>query len=167
MTSTNNTNTNTNPPGLMLPTQKSFTPGAGNPRDSAMMAGQNMNAKQNALNSSVGGSRRKFRGGAQGSVAVPKMQILYTAQNGNGSNPNDQITKNTSQSMQSRAWAANDPQATSIPSSAPAVGGRRKKHKGGNNPNWNWGCYSGGKRKTYRQKKSRKNRRKTKRHSRH
>lgn len=60
MSSTNNTN----PPGLMLPTQKSYTPGAGNPRDSAMMSTQNMNNKQANLNASVsgGGRRRRFRG---------------------------------------------------------------------------------------------------------
>ena len=156
-----------NPPGVMLPTVKSYTPGAGNPRDSAMMAGQNMNTKQNALNSSVGGSRRKFRGGAA-AVAVPTMAVPYNVTNGPGTGPNDQIAKNTSHSMQSQAWSADDSKATSVPSSPPPVGGSRKKnrkHKGGY---MKWGCYSGGKRRSYRRNNSKKkNKRKTKRHSRH
>lgn len=143
--------TNTNPPGLILPTQKSFTPGTGNPRDSAMMATQNMNNKQANLNASVsgGGRRHRFRGGA---VSVPQYTMLYQPQGGQGTNPNDQIKTNSSTSMQSRAWAVGDSQATNI-TPPPPVGGSRRNRRGGSSK-FNWGCYSGGKRKTYR--KSRK-----------
>jgi hypothetical protein len=138
----------TNPPGLMLPTVKSYTPGAGNPRDSAMMAQQQMNTKQANLNSSVGGyKKRKYRGG-QSDVVVPQFQMQYTPQGGPGTNPNDQIKATSSTSMQSNAWAVNDNQATKM-------GGRRTR-KGGKL----WGCYSGGK------KKSRKSHRKSRKHKR-
>lgn len=149
--------TTTNPPGLMLPTQKSYTSGAGNPRDSAMMATQQMNNKQANLNS-VGGKRRKTRGGATTTTTalpVPQFQMQYPPQGGTGSNPNDQIKNNSSTSMQSSAWATNDSQATQM-------GGTKRKYKGGSSDT-KWGCYSGGKRKRT-QRKSRRNRRKTKRH---
>lgn len=168
------TSTNTNPPGLMLPTQKSYTPGAGNPRDSAMMATQQMNNKQASLNAAAsGGSRRRIKGGAapttttssstssttsnNAPVVVPQMKMQYTPQGGPGSNPNDQIKSNSSTSMQSASWAANDKQATKM-------GGSRKKykkHKGGN-ADWKWGCYSGGKKKRTR-RRLKKNNKKSKR----
>ena len=163
-----------NPPGLMLPTQKSYNPGAGNPRDSAMMSVQNMNIKQASLTASVGGGRKrhKFRGGAA-AISVPQIQMQYQPQGGPGSNPNDQIKANSSTSMQSAAWASKDNEATNVTPTA-KVGGsrrssrrssRRRNYKGGSSK-YNWGCYSGGKRKTYR--KSRKNHRKKSRcHSHH
>lgn len=161
------TNSNS-PPGLILPTMKSFTPGAGNPRDSAMLAQQNMNAKQASLNASVGGKRRKrskrrhiYLGGSNGQVIVPQFQMQYKDQSGTGTGPNDQIKANSSTSMQSTAWAANDHLATKM-------GGTKRRHirtrrmsqnkKGGNwNPNWSWGCYSGG-RKTRRKRTNKKRR---------
>jgi hypothetical protein len=162
------------PPGYQAPVVNSYPPGAGNPRDAAMIAGQNMNEKQNALNSSVGGSRRKrshkFKGGANG-VPVPTMQMQYKSTNAGGTDPNSQMAGNLSTSMQSRSWAAGDAQATSVPSSPPPVGGsrrRNRKQKGGYNPNWSWGCYSGGKRRRTTRNKSKKNhKRKSRRHSRH
>jgi len=177
------TNTNSNPPGLMLPTQKSYTTGAGNPRDSAMMSTQNMNNKQANLNASVGGGRRrKFRGGATSTpatVSIPQMQMSYQPQGGQGTNPNDQIKANSSTSMQSSAWAANDSQATKVGGSRRRLKRKslkrkslkrkslkrkslkRSNYKGGSSQ-LNWGCYSGGYRKTYR--KSRKNHRKQSKH---
>lgn len=164
-------NSNT-PAGLLLPTLKSFTPGAGNPRDSAMMAQQDMNAKQASLNASVGGKkghRRHFSGGANNTVVVPQFQMQYTPQGGVGTNPNDQIKSTSSTSMQSTAWAVDDHLATKM---GGTKGRRRSKKtyrkrfskrmsrnkKGGNwNPNWSWGCYSGG-RKTRRNKSNRKRR---------
>lgn len=148
------------PPGLMQPTMASFTPGAGNPRDSALLAQQQMNAKQLSLNSSVGGKRkRRYRGGAD-TVAVPQFQMQYTPTGGPGSNPNDQITGLSSTSMQSTAWAANDNLATK-------KGGSRRK-RGGYNPNWSWGCYSGGKKliKTSKNKKIKSLKRKSRRRNR-
>ena len=163
MTTTSNT-----PPGLILPTMKSFTPGAGNPRDSAMLTQQNMNSKQASLNASVGGKRRKrisgstrYSGGTN-VVNVPQFPMLYKPQAGDGTNPNDQIKANSSTSMQSTSWGANDHLATKMGGTKKRHGskkaysyGRRrtsKNKKGGNwNPNWSWGCYSGG-RKTRRSK---------------
>lgn len=152
-------NLNNTPPGLMKPTMTSFTPGAGNPRDSAMMAQQNMNMKQNNLNSSVGGRRRKpnWKGGndqTNNVVAVPQFQMNYTPTGGPGTNPNDQITSLSSTGMQSAAWSVNDSKAAQM--------GGWKKHNGGN-PDWKWGCYSGGmKCKTKNTKKRIKKNKKTK-----
>jgi hypothetical protein len=139
---------------------KSFTPGAGNPRDSAILAQQNMNSKQASLNASVGGKRKKrsrkmFRGGSN-QVNVPQFPMGYVPQGGPNTNPNDQIRANSSTSMQSRAWAADDHLATKMGGSInmrrrPKLT-RTRSIKGGYNPNWSWGCYSGG-------KKTRKNRR--------
>lgn len=151
-----------NPPGLLLPTQKSFTPGTGNPRDSAMMANQNMNIKQANLNAIIsGGKRRKIRGGATPSqIPVPTMKMQYTPQGGVGTNPNDQIKTNSSTGMQSAAWAVNDSQATNMKNG----GSRRRKYRKGGSSDWNWGCYSGGK-KYSRKNKTKKNK-KTRRHHR-
>lgn len=130
------------PPGLILPTQMSYTPGAGNPRDSALMAGQNMNIKQANLIASVGGrrikkrikSRRRIRGrskrskskrrrrrrksnrrrGGGSTVAVPQFHMPYTSQGGPGTNPNDQIANLSSTGMQSAAWSANDAKAAQL-----------------------------------------------------
>lgn len=141
------------PSGLMLPTAKSYVPGAGNPRDSALVSQQQMNESQNNLNKTVGGKKRRYKGGAEnGEVAVPQFQMQYTPQGGPGTNPNDQITNMSSTSMQSTSWKAND-------NLAAKMGGTRKRKRGGN-PNWNWGCSSGGK-KT----KSRRKRRKTRRYN--
>lgn len=125
------------PPGLILPTQMSYTPGAGNPRDSALLAGQNMNIKQANLIASVGGKRRKTicrriqskcirrkrtkrrrrkRKGKEGggTVAVPQFHMPYTSQGGPGTNPNDQIANLSSTGMQSAAWSANDAKAAQL-----------------------------------------------------
>jgi hypothetical protein len=145
------------PPGLQQPQISSYTLGAGNPRDSAMMANQNMNAKQANLNNAVGGRRKRlYKGGNSqpANVVVPQMQMQYTAQNGN-SNPNTQIKGLSSTGMQGRAWAEKDNQATQM-------GGSRRRYRKGGNPNWIWGCYSGGRRRTNR-RKSRKHRKRTRR----
>jgi hypothetical protein len=141
------TSTQSNVPGLLKPQISSYTPGAGNPRDSAIMANQNMNAKQASLNKLAGGcwskskrkqtrtnKKRHFRGGNNSTVVVPQMQMLYTPQNG-ANNPNDQIKQLSSTSMQSNANSVYDNQAA-------IKGGFRRKR--GGNPNWKWGCYSGG-----------------------
>jgi hypothetical protein len=101
----------TNIPGLILPTVQSYTPGAGNPRDSAMLATQAMNSKQNALSNSVGGRRsRKYKGGSD-NIVVPQYQMLYPVQNGPGTTPNDQIVGLSSTGMQSASWSVNDNKA--------------------------------------------------------
>ena len=157
----NNTTTQT-VPGMVYPTQKGYAPGAGNPRDSAMQTMAAGNAKQANLSAAVGGSRRKKGGG---SVVVPQVPTLYTPTGGPGTDPNSQIAGNMKTSTQGTANAAFDKQALS--KNPTTTGGSRKRGKGknGGNPDWLWGCYSGGKksrrsRKTKRSRKSRKNRRK-------
>ena len=154
-------NTQNVPPGLMQPTMASLPPGAGNPRDAAIISQQNSNNRQVNANA-IGGRRRKYRGGAD-DVAVPQFQMQYTPTGGPGTNPNNQITGLSSTSMQSTAWATQDNQATKM-------GGSRKKRrftKGGFS-DWNWGCYSGGKRRTKRNRSHKKrNKRKTRQHRRH
>jgi hypothetical protein len=144
-------------PGMNYPTQKGML--AGNPRDSAMQAGENMNAKQASLGK-IGGRKRYKRGGTGnkgGSINVPQYTMLYQPQGGNGTNPNAQIQQNAGISTQGAANSVYDQQAMS--------GGKSRKRiykKGGSmmwNPNWNWGCYSGGKRRTRKSRKSRKHRR--------
>jgi hypothetical protein len=119
-------------------------------------------AKQANLIAAVGGYRRK-RGG--GTLVVPQVPTPYTPTGGPETDPNAQIAGNLKTSTQGTANAAFDKQALS---KTPSVkGGSRKRGKGGN-PNWEWGCYSGGKKsrrnknskKSKKSKKSRKNRRK-------
>ena len=153
----NNQNT---PPGLLQPQVSSYTPGAGNPRESAMMANQNMNAKQASLNNVVGGrKRRHYRGGQPATVVVPQMQMQYTPQNGN-TDPNSQIKGLSSTGMQSSANAVYDSKA------AQNGGSRKRRYKKGGNPNWIWGCYSGGKRRRTKRNKSRSRRGRTRRYRR-
>jgi hypothetical protein len=132
-----------------------------------MMAGQNMNAKQASLNNAVGGRRRRRRillkGGQTttnqnpSTVVVPQMQMGYKAQNGS-SNPNTQIVGLSSTGMQGASNKVYDNQATKM-------GGSRKRSRKGGNADWNWGCSSGGKRRTKRNK-SRKHRIRTRNHRR-
>lgn len=149
---TNNTNATQNVPGMIYPTQKGFAPGAGNPRDSAMLQMAAVNTKQANLNAAVGGSKKK-RGGT---IVIPQYQMQYAPQGGPGTDPNSQISGNLRTSTQGTANAVYDKQALKT------GGGSRKRRKGGN-PNWSWGCYSGGRksrrvRKTKRSKKSKRRR---------
>jgi len=147
------------PPGLMQPTSAALPPGAGNPRDAAIISQQNMNNKQLLANQIASGGRRRRRfGGGSDDVAIPQFQMQYTPTGGPGSAPNEQLGPLLSTSMQSASWASQDGQATSM-------GGSRRRHKKGGNSDWKWGCYSGGKRRTKsrntkkRNRKSRRNRR--------
>jgi hypothetical protein len=141
---------NSNVAGLKVPTQKAML--AGNPRDSAIQANNNTNQKSGSLSAAVGGTRRR-KGGA---IPAPQFQMQYTDQSGPGGTANDQAQQNAQISTQQSANSALDASATT-------KGGRRKR-KGGN-PDWNWGCYSGGKKKSNKSKKRRKTRRKTSRRS--
>jgi hypothetical protein len=127
-------------PGLTQPTVIGMQ--AGNPKDSAIAAQNQMNAKQASLNAAVGG-RRKKRGGA---IAVPQFQMQYTPQGGNGQDPNSLIQQNSQTSTQSVENASMD-------SGALIKKGGNKYRKGGN-PDWVWGCYSGGKSRNKRNKRS-------------
>ncbi len=149
-------NTSNFPSGYTPITTSNLEPGAGNPRDSAIMSGQNANAKLAYLNSSVGGKRRKYKGGAN-EVPAPQFQMQYTPTGGPGTSPNNQIADITTNSMQSNSWNVNDNQASKF--------GGKKKHSMGGSSDWIWGCYSGGKKtKRKRTRKSRKHRKKSRRH---
>ena len=144
-------------PGLIYPTSKGML--AGNPRDSAIANMNNASAIQAQANNAVGGRRRRVGGG---NIPVPQYQMLYEPQGGPGTNPNNQIQTNAAISTQGAANAALD-------SGAYKKGGRRRRSKKlnsrklnsrklkGGNPDWNWGCMSGGrKRSTRRRKRSNK-----------
>jgi hypothetical protein len=126
-----------------------------NPSDSARLAAINKAEIQTNANKLMSGGkirRKKYYGGSE-SVVVPQYQMLYEPQGGNGTNPNNQIQGNTQTSTQMAANSVYDKQATKI-------GGlrRRKRTISGGNPNWLWGCMSGGKKKTRKHtKRSRKN----------
>ena len=146
--------TSTTVPGMLYPTQKGML--SGNPRDSAMQQMTNTNIKQASLAKSVGGKRRTKKGGD--GIAIPQYQMQYTPQGGPGTAPNSQIQQNLQTSTQGAANSVYDSNATKM------GGTRNRNHKRGGNTNWNWGCYSGGKKskkskKTKRNKKSRKNNR--------
>jgi hypothetical protein len=118
---------------------------AGNQRDSSIATMDAANATHTNLILSVGGKRKK--GGA---INIPQFQPLYNA-GANG--PNQIIAANLQTSTQSRANAGMD-------AGALQKGGKYKK-KGGN-PDWVWGCYSGGKKYKTRRLKNLKKSRKSK-----
>jgi hypothetical protein len=151
-------------PGITPITQQSFANGATSPRTDAIQQQANMNQKQALINQAGqgrGNRRRKYRGGANSSnqVTVPQFQMQYTPTGGPGTNPNDQVASGSKTGMQSNANSVYDNQAAKM-------GGRRRYRKGGN-PNWSWGCYSGGKSKRRASRKTRKHRKKTRRHYSH
>ena len=154
---------NNKPIEVIYPTIKG--PLAGTPRDSAME-----NMKQNAqlqaqASSALSGGRhrkRKAYGGGDTLVA-PQANLLYPEINGPGTGVNSQMQGNAQTSTQAAANAALDNGATQIGGSK-RRGSRRRSRKGGN-PDWLWGCMSGGKKRSRkagrkrRTSKSRKSRR--------
>ena len=141
-------NNNGSVPGMSYPTMQAMP--AGNPRDSAMAAGNAMNAKQNLANQmTAGAKKRKICGGGGEGIAVPQFTMSYKAPGGPGQDPNSLIAGNSQTSTQGAANSVFDKNAL--------IGGSRRR-KGGN-PDWIWGCFSGGKKR-----KTRTNKRKTKRH---
>jgi hypothetical protein len=127
-----NNSSSSSVPGLVQPTQKAMV--AGTPRDSAIASQNANNQKLNNLNNIVKGGKRK-RGGA---VVVPQYNMNYTPQNGPGQDPNSVIQQNSQISTQGTANAQYDSLATQ-------KGGKKRTKRGGSkNPDWSWGCYSGG-----------------------
>jgi len=150
-------------PGMMYPTQQAMV--GSNPRDSARVSLQNQNQSQAQANKLMsGGKYRKKRGGdgngnGNGTITVPQYQMLYTPTGGPGTNPNDQIQGNAQTSTQMSANSVYDNNATKM------GGTRRRRSKKGGNPDWLWGCYSGGRK--MRRKSHKKRTRKIKRTRRH
>jgi len=97
-------NSNTNIPGLLLPTQQGML--EGNPRDSAIAQGMASEQKLQALQS-IGGGRKKKRGGAD-TIQVPQFTMQYTPQGGPGQTPNSIIAQNAVVGTQSAANAVYD-----------------------------------------------------------
>jgi hypothetical protein len=174
MSNINNNTSNTAIPGMLLPTQQGLL--AGNPRDSAIAAGNASNLKLQALQSIGGrgkGKRlRKRRGGAGATtIAVPQFSMQYTPQGGPGQDPNSIIQQNAAVGTQSAANAVYDKYATQN-------GGYYNNMNMNMNTNqYQWGCYSGGKKykkncikKTSNKKRTKRNKsgnrksRKTKKH---
>lgn len=139
-----------NIPGLTRPTQIGML--SGNPKDSAAQSLTNMNQKQAALSKAsgaVGGGKNK-KGGVNpptpataAPIPITTYKMGYSVQNGPEQSPNAQIAQTSITGTQGAANRVNDSQASNM------SGGRKYKKscksKKGGNPNWHWGCYSGGK----------------------
>lgn len=151
------------PPGLIQPTVVSLPVGASGPYDAAKAITDAAASKLQRINDtasgnmSAGSRRRRYRGGNNSQVTVPVIKPIYTQQNGPGMDTISQQAQGQSISMQSTAWKVNDNQATKM-------GGSIRRKRGGN-PDWVWGCYSGGRRRTCR-RKTRKHKKRTRRHRR-
>ena len=147
--------------GMMQPTQKGML--AGNPRDSAMQSMNNNSQLQAQASTALAGGRhrkRKAYGGGD-TLTVPQYQMLYEPQGGNGTNPNNQIQGNSQTSTQMAANAALDSGATKM------GGSRRRRSRKGGNPDWLWGCMSGGKKRTRKNTKRSRKYRKSHKHRKH
>jgi hypothetical protein len=149
-------------PGMTYPTQKAMI--GASPSDSARLAAVNKSASQAQANQLMAGGKirkNKYRGG-DGSIVVPQYQMLYEPQGGNGTNPNNQIQNGAQTSTQMAANSVYDKQATKM------GGSKKNKSRRGGNPNWIWGCMSGGKKRTRKShKKHTKRTRKTRKNRKH
>ena len=137
-------------PGLMLPTTKGMV--GSTPANSAYLAQVNKSQSQANANRAMAGGKIKKRRHYGGAVTVPQFQMTYAPQGGPGTNPNDIIKAGSQTSTQMTANNVYDNQATKGGSK------RRRRSRKGGNPDWLWGCMSGGRRKTKRTKKNRKTR---------
>ena len=148
--------TDNNVPGMMFPTQKGLT--AGNPRDSAIQSMQSSQQSAALASKLLSGGKMKYRKRVRGgAINVPQYQMPYEPQGGTGTNPNDQIAINSRTSTQSAANAALDSGATKMGGYKHHKRSKRRSRKGGN-PDWVWGCMSGGIKKSRKNRKSKKNR---------
>ena len=107
----------------------------------------------------AGSRRRRYKGGDNSQVNVPVIKPIYPSQNGPGTDTTSQQAQAQALSMQSASYNVFDSEASKM-------GGSRRRYKKGGNPDWLWGCYSGGRRRTNR-RKNRKNKKRTRRHRRH
>lgn len=142
-------------PGLIQPTVKSYPEGANSPASAGKVIHQNNGLRLHNINGLSAGSRRRKRGGGD-DVHVPFLKPMYESQNGQEADPVAQQAQGQSINMQSTANNVYDDQATKM-------GGSRRRR--GGNPDWSWGCYNGGRRRTKR-RKTKKHKKKTRRHRR-
>ena len=134
---------NINPTGLPPPTVQGHT---GSPSQAAYNNMNQRNASNAALANSVGGSKKK-KGGA---ITVPVLQTSYKTTGSPEQSPTGIATSNARVASQGQAKSQYDNDLSK---------GGGKRCKRGGNPDWLWGCYSGGKRR-----KTRTNKRKTRRY---
>ena len=134
---------NTNTTGLPPPTKQGHV---GTPAQAAYNDSLQRNASNAALANSVGGGSKKKRGGA---ITVPVLQTSYKTTGSPEQSPTGIAASNGKVASQGNENAKYDNQLQQ--------GGKRCKR--GGNPDWIWGCYSGGKRR-----KTRTNKRKTRRY---
>jgi hypothetical protein len=160
-------NTTTN--GMMYPTTKGMV--GSNPADSARLSMVNKAQSQTTANKLMSGGKIKRKlvryGGANDTsnsgIVVPQFQMPYEPQGGNGTNPNNQIQGNCQTSTQMAANSVYDSNASKMGGGSKCK--RRKfcstfsKSRKGGNPDWIWGCMSGGKK---RSRKSRTTKRRNK-----
>ena len=160
----------TNTSGIINPTTIGRI---GSPREAAIAEANNRAASQTMANRAMaGGKYRRFRGGASNGIPVAQFIMPYKDQSGPGTGINALIVDFNKTNTQGTAFAVDDNLASI------KTGGFRYKKKpfshkkssnssiAGGNPDWSWGCYSGGKhRKTRRNsRKSRKRHRKSRKH---
>jgi hypothetical protein len=154
---------NNSVPGLMFPTQKGML--SGNPRDSAMQSMNNNAELQAQANNSLSGGRlrkRKAYGGGN-TLAVSQFTMPYPETSGPGTGVNSQVKGISQTSTQMAANSALDAGVTTMGGSKRSVSRRRSRRRSrrGGNPDWLWGCMSGGKkcsRKAYGKRRTRKSR---------
>jgi len=144
---------NNSVPGMIYPQQKPML--AGNPKDSAIAANNQSITRQADLIKATSGGRRhrrskKYGGATNDGVTVPQMQVQYSTTGAGGQDPNSIIKQNTSVSVQAAENAKYDDLARK--------GGSRKKR--GGNPDWSWGCYSGGRKSRSRSRRNKSYKRK-------
>ena len=158
MSNINNNASNNTVPGMLLPTQQGMI--AGNPRDSAIAQGNAANLKLQALQS-IGGRGRRLRkthGGAN-TIPVPQFTMQYTPQGGPGQDPNSIIQQNALIGTQGAANSVYDKYATQM-------GGyyNNNMNMNMNTNQYQWGCYSGGKKYKKSGKRMNKKKRTTRRY---
>jgi hypothetical protein len=119
----------------------------------ALQSRNQQDINQANANAAVGGSKKK-KGGSQIVPNPPQSSLKPVG--GPGQTTNDINTNNYANFKQGEVNSAGDHHATQ-------QGGSRKKR--GGNPDWLWGCYSGGKKKKMRtnKRKTRRYRKKTRR----
>jgi hypothetical protein len=157
------TNNSSVPGGLLLPTSRGML--AGNPRDSAIASMQNTNILQAKANRMAGGKYKKIYGG---SIKVPQFDMLYSPVGGKGTDPNSIIVESSKTSTQGYSDRVYDNLATKFGGYKikRKVNINSKSSKLGGNPEWVWGCISGGKYKSKKyNKKTKKYNKKTKRYN--
>lgn len=164
-----------NYPGMMLPTQKGYESGAGNPRDSAIQSMNNKAQLQSQANNSLSGGKLRiqknksksftplniYNGTAKGVPQNTKRQpspINYRFKGGVSNStivvpqyqmlyePQGGPGTNPNSQIQGNSQTSTQMAANSaLDNGAIKMGGRGKRSRKGGNSDWLWGCMSGGK----------------------